>query len=81
MADTIFTDGIEITRDEAVELMAHHLRLAAKMFEATPDTEETRIELIRLLSQHSDDTSPECLAGLSFYDKIYNVYERMKDEE
>jgi hypothetical protein len=33
----VYTDGLKVTPDEAVELAIHHAILAARLFEASPE--------------------------------------------
>jgi hypothetical protein len=42
------SDGLQVTRDEATELLIHHLRLAAVFFEcASESLDELQAELLR----------------------------------
>lgn len=75
--DAVGVDAPDTTRDEATELMVHHLQLAAMYFEATPESDaETREEVRRLLAD--DDRA---LAGaLPFYEALVAHYDAMKDD-
>jgi hypothetical protein len=85
MAATVNSDHFKVTPDEALECMAHHLRLAALFYEMVPDERLTRVELTRLLRKHSGDipdlSEPVVAAGLAFYDNIDAAYEKMKEND
>ena len=73
--DTLKVDAPEVTRDEALELMVHHLQLAAMYFEAVRDTPKTRVEVSRLLDRDARSRA----AALAWYDTIYQYYEALKE--
>ena len=81
--ETILTDGIRVTRDEAVELCLHHLNLAAKFFEASPDDNNEQInrEAERILRDPDlpDFDTPELVAARAWLKVIHAQYEIMKD--
>ena len=82
MTEYISPDAHKVTRDEALEFMAHHLCLAAMYFEQVEDTPESRIELARLLMRNDPRSQPpQTIAGLAFYDTIFQVYELMKADD
>lgn len=54
---TVGVDAPRVTRDRAVELMIHHLELAAMYFEATPEDEAVvRGECERLMARRKVGT-------------------------
>ncbi len=76
----IQTDGFRVTRDEAVELCIHHLRLAAMFFEAVPeDTTDLKTECKRIFKAAEADIALP--AALHFIETIEKAYEVLKDEE
>lgn len=83
MTEWLLPDAPAVTRDMALELMAHHLSLAAMYFEQVADSDETVPELRRLLQgndpRSGEDNCPRIGAGLAFYDAIFAIYERMED--
>lgn len=74
--DIVTTDGLEVTRDEGVELMVHHLMLAALFFETTPDDKGDQIyeEIARRMTGQSSRN-----ASVIFTRTITETYEAMKD--
>ena len=75
-AETVGIDAPRVERWQAVELMTHHLQLAAMYFEAVPEDPAVRKELQRLLKD--DDRSLS--ASLLWFDSIFNYYERLKED-
>jgi hypothetical protein len=80
--ETVNTDSLRVTKDEALEFMAHHLKLAALFFEVVGDpagleTDPYRAELARLLEKGE----PRHDAGLAFYDSLVATYEAMKADD
>lgn len=68
------TDCLELTQDEALELMTHHLRMAALFFEATSDdTSGNRAEMVRLIG---DGIHLE--ASKFWFDMLNDSYEKLK---
>lgn len=74
----ICTDGIKVTKDEAVELAIHHVLLAAKFFEATPDPFPHE-EVIRILKEK--DTCIETQSIVDFFVAIDNAYNEAKSRD
>lgn len=72
----VLTDGFSVTPDEARELMLHHLLLAQRFFEATPDgVDVTLAECARVFA---DD--PAALAGATaFIRALDSFYEEADD--
>lgn len=77
------TDSISVSPDEAVELMAHHLKLAALFFEAVPENDEaTKMELHRILRGDDERMNPPvAVAGVLFFQDLVNIYNEMKDND
>jgi len=72
------TYGIDIppvTQDEALELMLHHLSIAQAYFEATPETDETILELLRIAKERELHKEPIRL----WFNAMTTVYEKMKE--
>lgn len=79
MSRRINTDQLSITQDEAVELCAHHLRLAALFYQSTPeDAAAVRGEILRILrtAEHSDALE----AAGAFLRAIEDYYRQLKEE-
>lgn len=78
---------MRVTRDAALELMAHHLMLAHLYYQATPHDEAANAdELERLLRDPAlpDHPGPELIAARSWLvcmNTIYAEMEREQDEE
>lgn len=75
----LLLDHPAVTRDEALELMAHHLQLAAMYYEATPEDESAnRIEVMRILSSdvkgHEPPGKIAANAWLQAMDQVYGEY-------
>lgn len=80
LPDHVYADGPRVSRDQAVEFLAHHLSLAAMFFECTPDDfGETRAEVLRILGDADDERAVE--AAEAFLDAINVFYERTKADE
>jgi hypothetical protein len=77
-AERVHTDSLHLTRDEAAELMIHHLRLAAMLFEATPEDNGTQVndEIDRL-----HGTEIWAPAARMFNSSLVDAYNRMKDRD
>ena len=75
--DTFGIDVPRVTRDEAVELMVHHLGLAASYFEATPEDAGAQVsdEIRRALD------GPAVAASLAFATVIHSEFEEMKERD
>lgn len=70
-----------VTEDEAVELMVHHLALAAAYYEAVPeDGAAVRGEVERLMTDHQLPTwrSPGLQAACAWLDRIYQAHEAIR---
>ena len=76
-------DAPTVTRDEALELMVHHLKLAAMYYEAVPeDIKAVTDEMERLMAEDPvTGPEPALLAARSWLTRIYKVYEAMKDKD
>lgn len=74
-----------VTRDMALELMAHHLMLAHLYYQATPHNEQVnRDELTRLLTDPSMPAGyvgPELDGALAWFDRMNRIYADMKREQ
>lgn len=80
MSRRINTDSFSITQDEAVELCAHHLRLAALFYQSTPeDAAAVRQEILRLIrtAEHSDALE----AAGAFLRAIEDYYRQLRDKD
>lgn len=78
----VFSDALQVHPDECVELVAHHLRLAALFYQSTPeDLAAVNAEIRRLLLvKHSDD-DPAVLGADAFLGAIRRAYEEMKKND
>lgn len=77
MADRISYDVPKVTRDEATELMIYHLRMAAGLFQATPeDVSLVDKEIMRIC-----EDEVERLPALAFVRTINQIYEAMKEDD
>jgi hypothetical protein len=73
---TVYTDTLLTTTDEAVEAVAHHLRLAAMFYQSTPEDEAgAEAEVLRLIEARHDAEDPAYLAGRAFMAAIREYYE------
>lgn len=81
-ADFLRVDVPSVHPDAALELMVHHLQLAAAYFEPTRDEPRTREELKRLLAAPVAPTheGPAEHAGLTWFDAITAWHDRVKKE-
>lgn len=72
----------KVTRDQALELVAHHLQMAQAYFEATgKDAAEKRAELIRLLCvPHGTVTRWKDDGGLGFMETV-PIYDGSSEQE
>src|SRR5205814_558921 len=81
----IGVDARRVTRDEAVELMCHHLTLAVTYYEATPDDDATVLtETERILSDPEATLSyvpVELAAARAFLREMNKYYARLKQEQ
>lgn len=76
--DRVRIDPPTVHPDEAVELMAHHLALAAAYYEATP-TEGVLPEVLRLIEKEpAKEAAQEWLSALDDY---YEDLRRKQDDE
>lgn len=74
------TRGIDTTEDEATELVAHHLLMAAIYFEATPENVEiTQAEVRRILTEKGEPEATE--AAAAWLGTINAAYEAMKERD
>lgn len=76
-------DAPRVTRDEALELMVHYLKLAAAYFQATPEDEDANFaEMTRLMTHeipgHED---PALIAARLWFATMRAHYERLKAEQ
>lgn len=73
-------DARRVTRDEATELMAHHIALAVSYYEATPaDESAVRVEVERLFDDGvSGRTGPEVTAARAFLTALNAYYANLK---
>lgn len=74
-------DGPAVTRDEALELMVYHLKMAAALYEATPKDDNAVLdEMERLMVDHSlpSREAPALLAARPWLARIRGVYADMK---
>lgn len=75
--NTVAIDAPRVRPDVALELMVHHLQLAAMYFEAIPEGPASFDEMVRLLREDE-----RALAGArEWYDAINQFYEEMKDRD
>lgn len=77
-------DPPRVSRDMALELMVHHLELAAMYYEATPqDHEATKAEAERLILEKevADHVPPSLVALRSWLEAIRQEYEDMKKRD
>lgn len=82
-----FSLDFKTTRDEAVELTIHHLRLAAMFFQNIPDgtRAEEKALLIEELNRQMKDNAGKLYKGfdydacVSFINTIVDVYAEDKD--
>jgi len=77
-SDKISIDSINVTPDEARELMIHHLLLAQRFFEALDEQQlqQTREEIIRILE-------PETAAmrgAIAFVGELERYYDELEKE-
>lgn len=79
MPRRINTDQLSLTTDEAVELCAHHLRLAALFYQSTPeDAAATCGEILRIIS--TADHSDAHLAAGAFLRAIEDYYRQLRED-
>ncbi len=78
----IGVDAPRVHPDVAVELMTHHLQLAATYFEATPDNETATLtemmRIMRLQNPTKDFISGEMAGALAWFTEISRHYAKMK---
>lgn len=82
--NTIRTDGLTVTRDEATELMVHHLRLAQLFYEASPKKDADLISETKRIMDRYDIPGyqpPELVAALAWLETINKVYNDMKKDD
>ena len=79
--ERVAVDVPRVTRDEAVELVIHHLRLAAMFFEATPDDDAQQLhdEIMRI--SKGETVAPWRDAALKFCHEINAIYNKMAEED
>lgn len=81
MSNKIGLDHYRVTRDEAFELMCHHLKLAAMYFEGSP-VEIDMDEYERLMKgEVPDHDDPAAIAGRAWLQAIHRVYREMEDRD
>lgn len=73
----VSTDGLEVTRDEALELCVHHLKLACLLFEAIPDDAEDGREFGRLIAQGGRPIEP-CV---TWFEEMVEHYQKLKKDQ
>lgn len=79
MAEKFGADFGRFTRDEATELCVYHLRMAASFFQLVPDDGNQSLQA-EIKRQCEDD--PVCdLPAQTWADKIFDMYEQMKDDD
>ena len=81
--DKLGVDVPRVTRDEALELCAHHLKLATMYFEAVPDlTPHVIAEFRRLIQSDVEGYISPCeRAGMEWFKNIDRAYEATKEEQ
>lgn len=78
--ELINIDAPPVTNDEAVELTAHHLSLAASYFEATPrDFEQVKEEVLRILAAKNEGGRINC--AKEWLERINEYYEALRKEQ
>jgi len=79
MTIRIGIDAPNVSRDEALEFMVHHLQLAAMYFEATTEMSlpALQTELIRIIADDNRALDP----AIAFTNTIHEFYERLEDED
>jgi len=73
-----------VTEDEALELMIHHLSLAASYYEATPNNYDNNYkEMERIMTLHNipSYTSPALKAARVWLHAIDEDFKRMKNDD
>lgn len=76
-------DTIRVTPDEATELCAHHLQMAAMFFEATPQHfPSVKAEVLRLMAERVafNYASPAQVGATAFLDAINRHYDGLEGE-
>ena len=85
MTERFGLDTPKVTRDEALELMVYHLRMASTYFEATPeDIDGVRKEMTRImLSDEAPGVAEnnQLAPALAWLAVIHDYYEKLKDED
>lgn len=74
-------DGLRLTADESVEMMAFTTAQSARLFEAVPDDPNTRGEFEKNVRRFTDNEEHIVKACLAFYDVLYEAYEAMKKDD
>jgi hypothetical protein len=75
---TYIVDAPRVGQDEALELMVHHLQLAAMYFEATSeDFEECLAEIKRLL----EDDPRSAVSAIPWYSAISGFYKEVEKRD
>lgn len=70
---TIGVDAPRTTSKQSIELMTHHLQLAAMYFEATPkDTGKVTVKCLKLIGDKDGPTAKASIAFLLAIDKYFN---------
>lgn len=72
-------DIATIDQDQAAALVAHHLAMAAAMFQALPEDNEDEVMHSALVAQF-DDFGLEYKAAVAFTNSLINSYDALKDE-
>lgn len=72
------TDGISVTRDEACELMIHHLRLATLLFEAAPDDVAIIAQKMDLMAKAEGEKPTWLTPAKQWLTSIAAIYEAME---
>lgn len=78
------TDGLRLTRDEALELTIHHLRLAGLFFELAPEGRDEEESLKICLSELARQVPIDDLqrpAMMAFLQVIVKRYEEAKEND
>lgn len=77
MTERIGYDCIKVTRDEATELCVYHLRMAAALFQASPD--DSNLSLLAEIDRMCDDVEKPAIKVWATI--MLETYEEMKDRD
>jgi len=80
MAKTVTTSGLRLTPDAALELMAHHLMMAAVLFEIVPNDHEGNIAEVERLFTDADQLD-WIEPALLFVTSLNAYYEGLKADD